>query len=58
MQNRQGVSWFDWLKEAGHTTGTIMRVSADRHRRLREAWHDCSDPIQYREAPELATEKH
>lgn len=48
MLNRQGVSWFDWLKDAGHTTGTVMRLSPHQHKTLRQAWHDCSDPTQYR----------
>lgn len=48
MQNRLGISWYDWLAGAGYTTGTIMQVSAERHRILRTAWHDCSDPTDYR----------
>ena len=53
MKNRQGISWYEWLHDAGYTTGTIMRVSADMHRQLREAWHDCSDPTEYRNMIEV-----
>lgn len=66
MKNQLGVSWFDWLHDAGYTTGTIMHVSAEQHRQLRKAWHDCADPVRHRSdkegqcttTPEVITSGH